>query len=252
MEELVEAVDARSRPGGQDTRTVGGWGPSFMHCVQMLGDVWRDMPASLRRQSARDQAVWLLSRPLPEAELMGAFRERLMAGWAHGRLSITPDAFPSDGKQPGLHMSKYKHWMGLGFEGHAPPMLHSHITTPMAFGLQRKLMRFRLCCWPLEANRSHHIPREQRICRMCNKAVEDERHVLLDCEAYDEIRESYGLARSTDMRTVMREWDQVKLAKCLQDVWTRRIEKLASLMTQGVLDTPTAIISRDEEPLRLV
>ena len=137
------------------------------------------MPVALRRQCARDQALWLLHKPLPLAELLSSFREKMMAGWAHERLRIAPDQFPSDSLHPGLHMCKYKHWMGLSFERAAPPMHPPHARSVMPFDSHRCLMRFRMCCWPLAANRNHNLPRSARLCPLCNNGVEDERHVLL-------------------------------------------------------------------------
>ncbi|PNW81610.1 hypothetical protein CHLRE_06g253903v5 [Chlamydomonas reinhardtii] len=49
-----------------------------------------------------------------------------MKAWKHERLQSEPSTFPSDNKQPGVQMSKYKHWMGLCAEGAAPLTMQGH------------------------------------------------------------------------------------------------------------------------------
>ena len=112
-------------------------------------------------------------------------------------------------------------------------------------------MRFRMCCWPLSANRNQHLPRSERRCYCCNHGVEDERHVLLECEAYADIRESYGLPRG-NMQQIMNDSDQNMLACCLSDIWARR-NKLLRLRDSAlrVHEAHNNANRRDEEPLRL-
>ena len=151
-----------------------------------------------------------------------------MSGWDHARLNTLPALFPSDGKQPGIHMAKYKHWMGLPFEGHAPVMSTPHLATCMRYELQRCLMRFRMCCWPLAANRANGISRNLRTCRACGSgAVEDEEHVLLACPAYADLRVSAQLPGGSPMKIIMLSFDQVKLAALLKDIWARREASVA-------------------------
>jgi hypothetical protein len=251
VEELIEAVDAKSRPQSQRANCVPSWGLSFLRILEYFSDVWKDMPNSTRRGNARVQVEWLLSRPLPEADLAGAFRERMMEGWAHERLQCIPDSFPSDSIQPGMHMAKYKHWMGLSFQRCAPIMHPPHAQCIIPYEAHRCLMRFRMCCWPLSANRNQHLPRSERRCYCCNNGVEDERHVLLECDAYADIREKYALPRGA-MLSAMNDADQHRLACCLRDIWTRRKQLLRlSDSTQRVYEADIDTNRRDEEPLRL-
>ena len=56
------------------------------------------------------------------------------------------------------------------------------------------LCKFRCCCFNLEVHsgRKFIIPREHRLCTVCNqKKVEDEFHFLLQCPIYDELRRLY-------------------------------------------------------------
>ncbi len=52
------------------------------------------------------------------------------------------------------------------------------------------LARFRCGVAPimLETGRFQRIPEEERICPLCSRAVESEKHVILDCTAHDDIR----------------------------------------------------------------
>ena len=253
FEELVEAVDARSRPTPAQTNGAEGWGVGFLRIAETFYDVWKDIPTNIRRGNARGQVDWLLSKPLAEAELVGAFRERMMAGWAHDRLRNGPDSFPSDSLQPGMHMAKYKHWMGLSFERRALPTQAKHVARIIPYESHRCLLRFRMCCWPLAANRNHHLARNERTCPMCGEGVEDERHVLLSCRKYADIRDRHGINGVEDMRTVMNQDDQRKLADCLRCIWTRRKEELRSRDAIGrVQEAHDGTNRRDEEPLRLV
>ena len=249
-DELIEAIQARGN-GPADLRTLDRWGRAFLHLIEILADVWAGSPADLHRRTAAERADFLLSRPLPEAALLGAFRARLMSGWEHARLATAPDAFPSDGIQPGIQMAKYKHWMGLGFQGHAPTMSPAHMHATIPYESHRMLMRFRLCQWPLAANRLHHLGREHRKCCLCNGAVEDERHVLVSCSGYADIRAKYGLGSSTDMQAIMRCGDQVKIANCLREIWARRTTQMAEVGTASATRDQDDDTSRDDGPLRL-
>ena len=163
-------------------------------------------------------------RPLPIAQLCSELRNLLMSGWEHCRLVVPPEQYPSDGRQPGIQMSKYKHWMGLPFSKSAAAMWLPHATSFIPFSDHRKLMRFRLCCWPLAANRSWGcVPREQRICRLCNSSsVEDEHHILLDCPAYDSCRAESAVRFEGGMHEVMTKSDPAALAALLACIWDMR------------------------------
>ena len=47
-------------------------------------------------------------------------------------------------------------------------------------------------------------------------------HVLMSCSGYADIRAKYGLNKSNDMQSMMRCGDQVKIVKCLREIWARR------------------------------
>ena len=154
-----------------------------------------------------------------------------MSGWAHERLAVEPSAYPSDGKQPGIQMAKYKSWMGLPFEGSAPVAWQSHARVFIPRDVHRRLMRFRLCCWPLEANRAlAGRPRELRVCKLCGVAgaIEDEQHVLLDCPAYSDCRQEAQLPTGMGMSAVMRVFEPGKLATLLDCIWKTRCRLLAT------------------------
>jgi hypothetical protein len=197
------------------------WASKLMRVCDKLGvDLWDGKPDTV--QSAGEKAAWLVSKPLPLGPIVTAFRKALMAGWEHERLDAQPEAYPSDGKQPGIQMAKYKHWMGLPFKDGAAVSWLPHAIAYMPVAAHQKLMRFRMCCWPLAANRACGRPRHERVCRLCDAGeVEDEQHVLMRCPAYASCREEAQLPGSS-MRELMVSADQVKLASLLSSIWTTR------------------------------
>ncbi|MFY7873745.1 MAG: RNA-directed DNA polymerase [Limnohabitans sp.] len=198
-----------------------GWAARVLRVLSELGiNVWDGLPPEV--DDAEGKAKWLLNRRLDVARMSGAFRERLMLAWAHPRLLALPGAFPSDGNQPGVMMSRYKHWMGLACEGAAPKLWLPHIQVYIPESRHKLLMRFRMCCWPLRVNRSHGVPREQRLCPICKGAVEDEEHVLMHCPAYGEVRAAASLPSVDSMLSLMKGCEQDKLAKLLSEIWCIR------------------------------
>ena len=143
-----------------------------------------------------------------------------MKAWGHERLATEPPTFPSDGRQPGIHMCKYKHWMGLSGAGAAPLTMHNHSRAFTPVTQHKSLMRFRLCCWPITANRAWERPRAERICPLCTaNEVEDEHHVLMHCVAYAELRADSGIDFSKAMSKVMQESEPDRLAALLDSIW---------------------------------
>ncbi|GLC47024.1 hypothetical protein PLESTM_002009800 [Pleodorina starrii] len=215
-----EIHDALNDPAGS------GWGAAVLRLLTYLEiDIWSGMPQDV---SGFDNRIdWLLSKPLPEGTIVTALRERLMSGWEHERLSVPPEAYPSDGKQPGVQMAKYKHWMGMPFARAAAIMWPQHASVFIPRAAHRKLLQFRLCCWAVAANRSRvgrvHVPRTERKCPCCvaDGQIEDEKHVLMECPAYSSIRADEGFPQFEGMEEAMR-WDPPRLAKMLERIWAHR------------------------------
>jgi hypothetical protein len=207
-----------------------GWAGQFLGVCTALGvDVWEGVPDDAI--TALSRAEWLLQRPLPAAHLCSRFREVLMGAWDVPRLDPSPAEFPDERSAekmcPGIKMCRYKHWMGLPFHGSAPCMAPSHAHVHIPRKLHVTLIRFRLCCWPLRANRpvegGVHLARNQRTCLVCKGSEpEHEEHVLLRCPAYAELRSGVGLPTEGSMLDVMRTFDQSKLAGLLSAIWDAR------------------------------
>ena len=47
LEELVEAVDAKSCPQGQPSDCSLSWGQSFLRIIEHFADVWKGMPDTI-------------------------------------------------------------------------------------------------------------------------------------------------------------------------------------------------------------
>ncbi len=70
-------------------------------------------------------------------------------------------------------------------------------------------------------------PRAERTCRVCNSSsVEDEKHVLMECPAYEPLRRAVGFPEDMNMFEVMMTWDQVKLGGLLAQIQKARKELL--------------------------
>ena len=69
----------------------------------------------------------------------------------------------------------------------------------------------------IEARRAAHVPRAERLCRLCHEAVEDEEHFVCTCQAYQGIREQYPSLFSTQpsLRQIMATSDQRLLGRAL-------------------------------------
>jgi hypothetical protein len=208
-----------------------GWAAKVLRFVGAVGvNVWEGLPRDVRTPSARME--WLLARPLPVSTIMSSFRSMLMASWDHERLSVVPTSFSTDqNTQPGIMMCRYKHWMGLPFRGAAGTLWPTHAQVHIPRESHVKLMRFRLCSWPLAANRPMRggvrLERSERVCMVCGtNAVEDEHHVLMDCQAYSTAREASGIAFHKGMHHLMTEGDQAALAQLLASIWDTRVSKV--------------------------
>ena len=181
--------------------------------------------------------AWLVRTELPVADLLKEFTNQLMHEWTASCLSTDPRGFPeTEGRArqgaPGVKMCRYVQWMGLP---QADAMIDherlAHMRDFVAYKHLFALIRFRLGCWDIEANRPVHNgtrrARSMRWCRVCGDSkVEDEKHVLLECSAYDHLRAVYGIAAGASMKNAMLTGDVRKLAAYLYTVQVTRTSEL--------------------------
>ena len=160
------------------------------------------------------------------SSLMETITSRFDDDWSNERLNSDPRLFASDGLQPGVKMCRHARWMGK----------EKHLKGYIPRKLQTSLMRFRLCVWDIEVNRPGGRDRADRWCRVCmdRSAVEDEKHVLLECPEYAVEREglwALGISPSSEtaMAKVMGVEDQRALARVVHAIRCRRLNKLGSL-----------------------
>ncbi|EFJ44639.1 hypothetical protein VOLCADRAFT_106301 [Volvox carteri f. nagariensis] len=104
--------------------------------------------------------------------------------------------------------------------------------------------KFRLCCWPLEVNKGHHRPRECRTCQVCTSGkVEDEYHVLMECEAYTELRNRFLInVEDTDMRKVFLNTNPRKIATFLTEVFDERQQRALEPHGSRLACKPDAVL----------
>ena len=162
-----------------------------------------------------------------------------------GNLGSDPRTAPS----PHLSLVKLKTWMLP--ESGQPPHLTLHAPHPVI----RTLCKFRLSSTTLQV-RDHSIrDRTSRLCPICALMVEDEKHVLLECQAYKPLRQRprwafLFAARGVTMRGVMVHTDQYRLASFLVAVLRLRKQLLQEQatppMSPPLLSQPDMFDSDDE------
>ena len=111
----------------------------------------------------------------------------------------------------------------------------AHKTMQAPVFLTTTLQRFRLGAAPLAGNDHVSASRGERLCKLCStREVEDEKHFLLECPAYENLRRESRwrdlFNQTQDMKAVMGQKDQLKLARYLltaSKVRRRHLEALA-------------------------
>jgi hypothetical protein len=106
-------------------------------------------------------------------------------------------------------VTTYHNWMAVDWQGGRKPPLPSYLCGRVPPDVARDVSRLKLSShWlKVETGRWHRVPRGERVCGMCGVgAVQDEKHVLLECEATSDIRVRYaGVIEEAggDMRKLM-------------------------------------------------
>ena len=197
-----------------------GWGSKVIRALNLLGHDWGEEAGA----GNIDERVRRFSACKLDVEaLVDTLRGRINDDWRNDRLAVDPGIFVSDGRQPGVKMCRYKHWMGppKQCEGYIPPAHH------------RALSRFRLCVSDLAVNSESNRSRGHRACKACraNGVVEDEKHFLMECSALVSARQKLwdlGVPISASIREVMQVDDQRGLAKAIYEMFSLRHECISS------------------------
>ena len=190
-----------------------GWGSQVLKGLTSLGYDF-GIPPEL---GLEEQVDIISKRELNIGSILHTLDQRFDDDWANFRLRTPPREFVSDGNKPGVKMCRYTHWMGTPthMQGYIPAKVYA------------SLLRFRLCIWGLEVNRPHGRAREDRWCLACGdrQAIEDERHVLMECPAYSGLRDELwgmGITPNATMLQVMSVEDQRGLASVLHRIRNHR------------------------------
>ncbi|GLC51883.1 hypothetical protein PLESTB_000558900 [Pleodorina starrii] len=198
-----------------------GWGALVLRGLRCLGqDHWPEPPPGLDLEG---QVDFVASRSLNIGNLIWTLEQRFDEDWLNSRLLTPPREFVSDNHKPGVKMCRHTHWMGMPKHtaGYIPPKPYA------------SLLRFRLGAWPIENNRPAGRQRSERTCRVCDSGTEDEYHVLMECSAYDDIRQGFstlgvilGDYISPPMLAVTGADNQRGLAELVHNIWVRRSSML--------------------------
>jgi hypothetical protein len=84
----------------------------------------------------------------------------------------------------------------------------------------------------VETGRHQNIPRENRICKLCNlNKVEDEEHFILECPAYTEVRAKHFITNEINITHALSQ-DPLTMASYLRTAYKLRDELLEALEEQ--------------------
>ena len=161
------------------------WSRDVMEALRFLG-----VNASLAsNQSGGVGEPHLLSVDL--AEVMSAAYKQLKSVWAlcsahDPRATTLPE-------RCGRKLVTYEQWMSMPWEREAKPPLPPYLNLSLPKNVRRDMARFRMSSHHLhvETGRWQGAPVHDRICALCGGPVQDEKHVLLECEAFVNVRGEY-------------------------------------------------------------
>ena len=216
-----------------------------MHCLGLLESGWRQLPLeSLLAKSWQEPTV---------QQALGAMFMSRFQGPFHADPRLAPSR--------GVAMCQYAQWVSplnpqvdLYTRAAAPP--HTRLCLP--FARLRNLAQLRIGCAHLEVEQGRKrrpaVPRQDRVCKLCSvegapqgrqvavlartgssSNVEDLKHFLLECPAYDDLRavcpafpaDVYTtLSNPGCVAAVMGHSDQAALANTLFHMKVRRSELL--------------------------
>ena len=111
----------------------------------------------------------------------------------------------------------------------------AHMNFSMSEHLMKCLFRFRLGSTTSLRCNNHQVNRQDRTCTICRGAhLEDEKHVLFECTAYDHVRSEmrwrhlFTDNKALSMRTFMNQKDQYLLACFINHIMHVRTSLLAT------------------------
>ena len=146
------------------------WVSKFLTCMSRLGLI-----AGLSLSTLRDVHVHTIMRlRFEESRIITAFDEQ------YERLWPKVDIDPRGAASRGLTLAKYYKWFDSG-------STHLEFSAPESY--IRCLFKFRLGSLPLKCYDRTLGDRMQRHCTLCHQnMVEDEYHVVFECDVYDSLR----------------------------------------------------------------
>ena len=158
---------------------------------------------------------------IPEAKARG--QQYFDSIWSN--IAINPRLAPST--EVLFSTSKAWTWNDLDMSNQSPA---EHLSSYMPYPLRQLLLRFRLGGHNLQVEEGrmskHNTLREQRVCQCCTKnLVEDALHFMLECPAYDNIRDrSSGFFRDHEnsLPNILNTKDVPTLCSIVQEMMLHR------------------------------
>ena len=169
------------------------WSGKVLRILRSLGFDYRSSIESNTDKAVEAEAI--VSLEIPFDTVLEEFRRRLLVHWDSPDMTLNPRVYPEGGT--GVTACRYLHWMGVVYSAREHKARLSHLGTCIPRAHHVALMRFRLGCWNLDVSRFARKPgrkaRTERKCRACGSGeVENERHVLMECQVYEPLRVAAG------------------------------------------------------------
>lgn len=207
------------------------WTTLFLKCMISLGLVGEHTTNSLREQDVHAISSWVF------------YEDRIREAYRSKYTQLYWDTHCTEPRhRSGRHTAFIKH--NCWYYSEKNPVLKLNAWDKQV----QALMKFRLGTHALRCN-DHSIHLASRTCRLCGSGVvEDEYHVLLECEAYRNIRDrgqyihlfrtTGNEARHDDLKTFMNQEDQYNLSRLINIIMRQRTRTIDQLEGQADLVDP--------------
>ncbi|MCO5610717.1 hypothetical protein L7F22_064958 [Adiantum nelumboides] len=118
----------------------------------------------------------------------------------------------------------YEHFLSISEQGFIETPEYMQIYMPHHLRVVIGQLRVSSHQLAIERGRAQGIPREERICQICQTEVESEEHMVIRCPAYSELRSRYTLCPT--LRQCLTEMDQRQFGRFLAEALRIREERL--------------------------
>ncbi len=203
------------------------WSAMFLSSMYKLGIISPNDWANIRDRQPQDFCVFQFQEAL--------IKEKYMSKYENLWPIASQDWEDRMTDRSGASYVKYTAWFHL-----EECDVHKHFLANLSQCYMKTLIKFRLCTSPLAIN-DHSTPRDRRVCFHCSTNLEDEKHFIFNCPAYNSVRECPTFAplwsNSQNMKSFFSQDDQCNLGKALQSMFKIRSYRLQHMRNSSTVTT---------------